>query len=1255
MATNDLCNELSKDIKLDESMERKICSAVLKQLDDQSNDVQSVAVKCLGTLLKKVQQAQIGEISDKLCALILEGKDALRDIYSIGLKTLIADVPEEMGMLVSERLTQRLVRGINAASNDDVRRECLDNLGDLLRRFGHLMVREHDDIMNAIIRQLESDKPIIRKRAALCLGSLAVVSSDNLLNRLVEIILAQIDAASISDKKKRKSSSADIRTLIQTIGTISRTVGFRLGKYLDRLIPVFLKFCGQPDDEDSQNESSDELRENCFPGIESFVLRCPKEVVPYLPSILEVSLGFMKYDPNYCYDDNDTTAMDTEDNEGEEEFGDDNEDFGNSDDDDSSWKIRKAAIKVLAAIITARPELLNEIYTNITEVILDRFKEREENVRLDIITCFSSLLLVAAPSSRVARASAVRGGFGSESLLTVPNTLKGVTTNSTLVKQKFLLEKVSVIIKASQTYLLSPPTSHASSVKTKAALFQMLRILITVLQGGLEGQLPILLNFIEHNLHDKNQTLRLDALQLLRLVLEQHSATSLQVSIARIAPLVINFVKEDWYKVSAEALRVICATISVLRPIDPNTNTFLASQFIYQPFIQPIYTAIMFRLQALDIDQEIKEGAILAIGKLVYHAGDVIQVETPAILQLLLSRLENDVTRMPALRAFATIAASPLNINISSVLSNVITNLALFLRQQSRVLRQASLQTLNAIITSVYNSTSLSVPSLTTILQETSNHINDSDLHITFLSLKVALNILQNIPNTADIISQTILPKSLLLASSPLLQGAAQHALIELFQVLVVVHPTSYSMLLTSFLGRVSTTANEDRKDLPRESVGNLAKCVAGICLKAAPTVRDETLLGLANDLRGTKDSHKHLALLCIGELGQQTDLATAPDLKELILSCFESGEQETKTAAAYALGRLAVGSMSTYLPVVLSAVQSNRHQYLLLEALREIIVVHANTHRDFSSYLEAVLPGLLAHSHATEEGVRNMVAECLGALTAMHSERMFPVLEQLSAVPKDNLGRWTTASALRYALARHANASAMASSLRPLQAICESLLNDTDLDVKRATLMLVNAGVHHQPNLFEPFLRSLLPYVLATLDLKLERTVDLGPFKHKVDDGLPLRKVALNCVETVLDMLADHLDIASLTPKLLTCLNDKDDVRLQTHQIISKLCIAFPSAILDIIESLVDPLEKTINKKLITKDSDGGAGARVGPEIDRQLELLKSTLKTVISIQSIDDSNSNRRWTEFVERLTKREATATLMETLRHERNEII
>ncbi|KAJ1440484.1 armadillo-type protein [Ochromonadaceae sp. CCMP2298] len=260
MATTDLCSALSRDIKIDENMEQRICAAVLKQLDDQSNDVQSVAVKCLAIITKKVQAQQISDVCLKLCSLILEGKDALRDVYAIGLKTLIADVPDSMGAMVTEQLTSKLLNGMGRTEAEDVQKECLDNMADLLQRFGHLNGPSHPDIMSCAVGQLQSERRVVRKRAAHCLGALVVVSSDALLNSLVQVLLQRIES------QQGEASSQGTRTLIQTIGTVSRTVGFRLGRHLERIVPLFLTFCGDPADEAQQTEAANELRESCFPG-----------------------------------------------------------------------------------------------------------------------------------------------------------------------------------------------------------------------------------------------------------------------------------------------------------------------------------------------------------------------------------------------------------------------------------------------------------------------------------------------------------------------------------------------------------------------------------------------------------------------------------------------------------------------------------------------------------------------------------------------------------------------------------------------------------------------------------------------------------------------------------------------------------------------------------------------------------------------------------------------------------------------------
>ncbi len=56
-----------------------------------------------------------------------------------------------------------------------------------------------------------------------------------------------------------------------------------------------------------------------------------------------------------------------------------------------SWKVRRAAAKCLGAVVSTRPDLLEQLYKKVVPVIITRFKEREENVKVIIplnIECF---------------------------------------------------------------------------------------------------------------------------------------------------------------------------------------------------------------------------------------------------------------------------------------------------------------------------------------------------------------------------------------------------------------------------------------------------------------------------------------------------------------------------------------------------------------------------------------------------------------------------------------------------------------------------------------------------------------------------------------------------------------------------------------------------------------------------------------------------------------------------------------------------
>ena len=50
---------------------------------------------------------------------------------------------------------------------------------------------------------------------------------------------------------------------------------------------------------------------------------------------------------------------------------------------------------------------------------------------------------------------------------------------------------------------------------------------------------------------------------------------------------------------------------------------------------------------------------------------------------------------------------------------------------------------------------------------------------------------------------------------------------------------------------------------------------------------------------------------------------------------------------------------------------------------------------------------------------------------------------------------------------------------------------------------------------------------------------MDLGPFKHKQDNGLPLRKAAYTLLETVLDMAPVRLEVNELAEVTTRGLSD--------------------------------------------------------------------------------------------------------------------
>lgn len=1182
MATSDLLNELNKEgFKLDAEFEGKLSNIVLQQLDDAAGDVSGLAVKCLAPLVKKVREQQVLEMTDKLCDKLLNGKELHRDIASIALKTIVAEVPTSnvaQSILIST--SPKLIKGITTPGMSiEIKCECLDILCDVLHKYGNLVASDHDQILMALLPQLSSNQASVRKKTVSCIASLASSLSDDLLAK------ATVEVVRLLQNKDAKSELT--RTNIQMIGALSRSVGYRFGTHLGDTVPVLINYCA------SASENDEELREYSLQALESFLLRCPRDISFYCEQILHLTLEFLSYDPNFT----DNMEEDT-DNEYPEEEEDDESADEYTDDEDISWKVRRAAAKCLAALIVSRPEMLFKLYEEACPKLIDRFKEREENVKMDVFNTFIELLRQTG------------------------NVTKGQTDADESSPRWLLKQEVPKIVRSINKQL------REKSVKTKVGAFSVLKELVVVLPDCLSDHIGSLIPGIEKALCDKSSTsnLKIEALIFTRLVMASHTPSVFHPHIKSISGPIISAVGERYYKVTAEALRVCGELVRVVRP---NIKEF---DFDFKPYVHPIYNAIMARLTNQDQDQEVKECAITCMGLAVSTFGDLLGTLLPACLPVLVDRMGNEITRLTAVKAFAVIAASPLHLDLTCVLEHVITELTAFLRKANRALRQATLGTLNTLIVAYGDKIGASAYEI--IIVELSTLISDSDLHMTALALELCCTLMadrRSSPNVGSTVRNRVLPQALALVRSSLLQGQALLALRNFFAALVSSANTSFDALLDSLLSTAKSSPQSG--GVAKQALFSIAQCVAVLCLAAGQDRCASTVIMLTDILKDDNSNNsakQHLALLCLGEIGRRKDLSSHAHIETIIIESFQSPFEEIKSAASYALGNIAVGNLPKYLPFILDKIDNQqKKQYLLLHSLKEVIVRQSVDKAEFDdSSVEKILRLLFNHCESDEEGVRNVVAECLGKIALIEPAKLVPALKERTT----SLAAFTRATvviAVKYSIVERPEK--IDGFLHPEISSFLMLIKDPDRHVRRAAVLALSTAAHNKPTLVKGLLPELLPllYDQTVIKKELIRTVDLGPFKHTVDDGLELRKAAFECVDTLLDGCLDQVNPSSfIVPYLKSGLDDHYDVKMPCHLILSKLADKCPSAVLAVLDSLVEPLQKTLNYK---PKQDA-----VKQEVDRNEDMIRSALRAIASLNRISGGDCSHKFKNLMSEIAK-------------------
>jgi len=1197
MATNDLMTELQKDnINLDDDSERKVVKMLLKLLEDKNGEVQNLAVRCLGPLVCKVKDFQVEHIVDHLCNNMVGDKEQLRDISSIGLKTVINELPlttTTLAASVCKTMTGRLSSAIAQQTDVSVQLEALDILGDLLSRFGGLLVQFHPNLLESLQPQLKSPRMAVRKRAIICLGFLVMSCDQILYIKLINMLLEELTKA---------GSISLTRTYIQAIGSVCRMAGHRFGDHVERVMPLVMKYAEQEDDE---------LKENVLQACEAMVCKCGSEMSTHIPGIMTLCLQYITYDPNYNYDDEDDDEMECDDDQDE-----DGTDDEYSDDDDVSWKVRRSAAKCLEAIISTRQELLETFYKEVSPRLIARFKEREENVKADIFHAYMALLKQTKPA--------------------IPSSFNIQDTNMMEAEDgpvTLLQGQVPLIVRAVHRQM------REKSIKTRQGCFALLSELISVLPGALSSNIPAIIPGIQYSLGDKQSSsnMKIDTLSFIQSLLSSHHPTVFHPHTDILVPAVISSVSDSFYKISSEALIVLQLLVKILRPLESHPTNF-----DFTRYTADIYQCCFLRLRAQDIDQEVKERAISCMGQIIAHLGDSIQPELASCLPIFLERLKNEILRLTAVKALTSIASSPLKIDLRCILGGSLPVLASFLRKNQRALKLSTLTLLDTLVRNY--SQALSIDLLTAVLVELPPLISEADLHVAQLTLALLTSIVAAHPTSIPLIEKSSLSQVLILAESPLLQGGALSAMLDLFQCLVASNSAElpYSDLLAML---VNPVMGQRGSQIHKQGRANIAKCVASLVRRNPGGQAVAVVQRFLDNLAGQPDHARTFSLLAVGEIGRSVDLSKIGVLKAALLESFTNQSEEVKSAASYALGNVALGNLQEYLPFILNEIETQpRRQYLLLHSLKEVISAQSTSQTGvqmLTAYVPSIWDQLYRHTECEEEGTRNVVAECLGKLCLIRPEDRLPKLQASLSSPSARV-RTTVVTAMKFTITDQP---------QPIDTLLRSsigeflrTLEDGDLNVRRVALVAFNSAAHNKPSLIRDLLRSVLPHLYKETEKRkdLIREVEMGPFKHEVDDGLDLRKAAFECMYTLLDTCVDRLDIFEFLSHVQDGLKDHYDIKMLTYLMVSRVAQLCPGAVLQRLDKLIEPLKVTCTTKVKANS--------VKQEYEKQDELKRSAMRAVAALLNVPGADKHPQLGEFITQIRSTPDLAILFESIQRD-----
>jgi cullin-associated NEDD8-dissociated protein 1 len=240
----------------------------------------------------------------------------------------------------------------------------------------------------------------------------------------------------------------------------------------------------------------------------------------------------------------------------------------------------------------------------------------------------------------------------------------------------------------------------------------------------------------------------------------------------------------------------------------------------------------------------------------------------------------------------------------------------------------------------------------------------------------------------------------------------------------------------------------------------------------------------------------------------------------------------------------------------------------MYFSTIKEIII---NKPGCLKSYLRDLMPLYFSQASSDNEAIRNIVAESIGKLFITYPLDIGPTLKQAFTNVGSELGMQITCTkSFKYS----AHSGTEQAHFQPFVDILLMKISATDLALKEYALDSIGQIAYnpHLSDLLQPHTDQIVKLTLEETPVKkdLIQTIDLGPFKHTVDHGVPIRKSAFNLLQNLLNRYPTNQ--TEIIDAVISGFGDSnDDVQMLCFGFMNKLIVSCPMIVISKLDQIVE------------------------------------------------------------------------------------